>query len=532
MSHTIAETCFSCGDCGPKCPTGAIQINDGKYWIEAGLCNNCEGYYPEPQCVITCAVSSPAPLKAKKGRYKIPEFVSTSPDLFSNIKNTPFASSMVVWEASNLLAGTTILPWQTDDNQVLYYQKQVKQGHGAITYRITEDVDSANYISDAAALKSIDIRSACLHLIYAAYATLIDKPWEQEFVIDDRQIEKYLGLDKRKDLSKASKLTLIKILAQQPCRIMTEINWPRQGRVNSFQVEEDRLWHLLEIKHSFQTDEEGSKHLTGLTFKIRAGMWSKYFLNKHSYRQQSVFYQYGTLPYFLLNTVTTIWQQHQGTVRMMLWLLFKMKMGSKQCITIPTLMRVAYGEEKISQANSSREQRKRLIRTFESDLEVLNHYGIKPVFDPITYPDNIQPLWAKLAELPDDAEEAMLFWINDGSQENRLTDISPRGKWQLLMKARILHFELPLEWEQKLAKLEKKKQQKQLTRKSSNKRSVMLYPEQIQEARQNKGLSQRELAQLIGKSQSWVRDLEHGRFAAKVEDQNLLRKVLDLAVQS
>lgn len=216
---------------------------------------------------------------------------------------------------------------------------------------------------------------------------------------------------------------------------------------------------------------------------------------------------------------------------MMLWLLFKLKMGSKQSITLPTLMRVAYGEEKMTQANFNREQRKRLIRTFESDLEVLNHYGIKPIFDPVTYPTNIQPLWVKLEDLPDDAEEALSFWINDGSQENRLTDISPCGKWQLLMKAKILYFELPSEWEQQLIKLEKKKQQK-LTQKSSTKRQIILSPEQILKARQNQGLSQRELAQLIGKSQSWVRDLEQGRFAAKTEDQKLLRKVLGLLIES
>jgi hypothetical protein len=33
---------------------------------------------------------------------------------------------------------------------------------------------------------------------------------------------------------------------------------------------------------------------------------------------------------------------------------------------------------------------------------------------------------------------------------------------------------------------------------------------------------------MAGKSQSWVRDLEQGRFSAKPEDQALLKKVLGL----
>ena len=97
----------------------------------------------------------------------------------------------------------------------------------------------------------MDIRAACIHLIYAAHATIIDKPWEQEFVISDQQIERYLGLEKRKDLSKATKLSLIKNLAQQPCQITTTIDWPQQGRINAFSLPESQLWHILDIEHHF-----------------------------------------------------------------------------------------------------------------------------------------------------------------------------------------------------------------------------------------------------------------------------------------
>jgi len=80
----------------------------------------------------------------------------------------------------------------------------------------------------------------------------------------------------------------------------------------------------------------------------------------------------------------SLWQQHEGAVRIMLWLLFKSKIGKEQRITTPTLMRIAYGEEKVAQASSQREGQKRLLKTYESDLEILNHYGLKPIFDPVT----------------------------------------------------------------------------------------------------------------------------------------------------
>ncbi|MBZ8181708.1 helix-turn-helix domain-containing protein [Oscillatoria salina] len=532
MAYTIPSSCFQCGNCQPHCPTGAIQREGEEFWIEPGLCNGCDGYYSEPQCIVACPISSPVPLQAKKGRYKLNTRTATSPDLFPNGKNNSMASSIVIWEACNLLMQRSSLDWQTDLSGKLFYHKKVKQGRGSICFHIDENLDPEgdrqfNYATNISTIEGIDIRAACLHLIYAAYATSLEKPWEEEFAISDRQIEKYLGLDKRKDLNKAVKLTLIKDLAQQPCKLVTSIDWPQQGKVKQFSVPESYLWHLVEIKHHFQEDELGCKHLVGLTFKIKAGIWAKYFLNKQGSQTRTAFYQYGTLPKFLLTAVTSIWQQHEGAARMMLWLLFKIKMGKEQRITVPTLMRVAYGEERINQASTQREERKRLLRSFESDLEFLNHYGLKPVFDPVTYKEEIQPLWAKLAELPDDADEALEFWINDGSNKQRLTDSGPRDKWNLLMKARILGFDLPLEWEQQLAKWETKKQRK-MRSKSKSKIKSALSAQQILSARKSRGISQRKLAQLTGKSQSWIRDLENGRLEAKPEDQLRLRQLLDL----
>ncbi len=533
MAYTIPPSCVHCGICLPKCPTGAIQIDENnEHWVEPGLCNNCEDNNSKPPCVSSCPDSLPLPLPTKKGRYKAEPKALTLHHLFANGHNNPIASSMVIWEACNLLAKGSAFPWQTDYNDNLYFERQVKQGKGKIEFRLTDDVnaDITKVVSQkeaASSIKSMDIRAACIHLIFAALATTLERPWEEEFAIDNKQIETYLGLDKRKDLSKAAKLTLIKTLVQQPCKLLTTIDWPQQGKILSFSVPEDRIWHLVAIDNHFQEDAQGYKHLVGMTFRIRAGMWAQYFLNKQGYKKYVAYYQYGTLPQFLLTTVMTIWHQHEGTVRMMLWLLFKTKMGKQQCLTIPRLMYVAYGEAKVKQVSLNREKRKRLLRRFESDLEVLNHYQIKPIFDPVTYPTKIQPLWARLASIPDDAEEAMEFWIKDGCNETSITDSAPPGKWNLLMNARILQFELPPEWDKQLSCWENKKQRK-TRRKNQVKDSSHLTAEQIASARKSLGISQRKLAQLLGKSQSWIRDLENGRFSAKPSECLKLEKILEI----
>ena len=533
MAYTIPNNCFECGICVPECPTGAIQIDEKNgHWVEPGLCNNCEDLDSKPLCVNSCPDSLPVTLPTKKGRYKAEERVLNSHHLFANGHNHPIASSMVIWEACNVLAKGSAFPWQIDSNDKVYFERQVKQGKGKIEFHLSKTFNGTitktlNYQQAESAIKSMDIRAACIHLIFAAFATNLERPWEQEFTVDNKQLETYLGLNKRKDLSKAAKLTLIKTLVQQPCQLLTSIDWFRQGKIQSFSVPEDRIWHLVGIDNHFQEDDQGYKHLVGVTFRIKAGIWAKYFLNKEGYKKYLAYYQYGTLPKFLLTTVMTIWHQHEGTVRMMLWLLFKTKMGKQQRVTIPKLMYVAYGEAKVREASLNREKRKRLLRRFESDLEVLHHYQIKPIFDPVTYPTEIQPLWARLASIPDDAEEAMDFWINDGCNETSITDSAPAGKWNLLMKARILHFELPPEWDKQLSRWENKKQGK--TRRSYRTQTVSnLTAEQISNSRKNLGISQRKLAQLLGKSQSWIRDIENGRFAAKPDDRLKLRKILEI----
>ena len=533
MPYQIPDECPGCGACLPNCPTNAITVKDQKFWIDPQRCNYCEGYYPEPQCIIVCPSSLPSPTVAQKGRSKIIESrVVTSPDLFFQGKiNHPFASAMVIWEACNLLSQQESLTWDIHEQDGLMLSRPISAGKGEINFWIADaqnQVSATRFQGNKALdeIQSIDIRSACLHLIYAALATTLDRPWEQHFTISDSQIEAYLGLDKRKDLSKINKLILIKKIAQQPCLFLTEIHWPNQGKIRAFSVKKDELWRLLDIQHHFREDESGCKHLMGLTFKIQPGLWSKYFLNQAGAKHAIAFYQYSNLPQSLLKAVMTYWQQHPGAVRMMLWLLFKTRMGEEQRITVATLMRIAYGNEKILKATSNREERKRRLRTFESDLAVLDQYGLKPIFDTDTYPPEIQPLWAKLADLPDDAEAALDFWINDGNRDKSLTDNAPRGKWNRLINARLLGFKLPNDWTKTKTKTERKRQRASKQTKKIN--PPTLSGEQIIIARKNLGWSQRDLAARIGKSQSWIRDIENGRFHPKKEEQALLREILQL----
>ncbi|NER79042.1 MAG: transcriptional regulator, partial [Leptolyngbya sp. SIO1D8] len=340
MTYTIKDGCVQCDNCRPECPSGAIKTEPegDNYWIDPTLCDGCEDA-ESPKCVEVCSIGALTPLQAKKGRCKSTLLPAAILDIFLNGKTNSFASSMVMWESCNVLAQRQALPWQADATGHLCYVRTVHRGRGEMRFRLAVNPEAPlprpmKVDEGKAALGFFDIRATCLHLIFAAYATTVDCPWEDEFVINDQHIEQYLGLDKRKDLTKLDKLRLIKDLVYQACHLLVSLDWPRQGKVQPFSLVEHSVWELLHIQYYFEKDDQGYRHLIGLSFTVRTGIWAKYFLNKQDYRRQTAFYQYGILPQSLLFEVMSNWQQHEGAIRLLLWLLFKLRLGGDHRVTI------------------------------------------------------------------------------------------------------------------------------------------------------------------------------------------------------
>jgi DNA-binding XRE family transcriptional regulator len=329
-------------------------------------------------------------------QLQVADKLQPSSDLFANTTTISMASALPIWGASNILTQKKDLPWSADSNGKLCYSKEVDNGKGAVLFWVTEDLEreAPTTLAGAAALAVIDafdIRAACMHLIYAAHAAQLEQPWEQEFVIDDRQIEDYLGLKKRTDKNKQQKLALIKEIAQQPCHITTFISWPAQGRVKGFTVSETRLWNMLEIQHHYESNLFGTQDLIGLTFRVKAGYWAKYFLNEQGREDLSSYCQIGSLSKTLVEDVMGVWQKREGATRLMIWLLFKTKVDIKHPLLVKTLMEIAYGSQKVEAARANNRLRNKLANTWDEDLLILHEKGWQLQFHAETYYSEIQP---------------------------------------------------------------------------------------------------------------------------------------------
>lgn len=433
----------------------------------------------------------------------------TSPDLFFNATTASMASALPIWEASNIFTQRNDLPWSIDPNGKLYYAREVENGKGAVCFWVTEDLkqESPATLAGAAALAVIsafDIRAACMHLIYAAHAMQLERPWEQEFVIDDRQIEDYLGLRTRTDKNRQQKLALIKEIVQQPCKITTFISWPAQGKRKGFTIEEGRLWHMQWLRDHYEQDLFGKEELVGVSCSIRAGSWAKYFLNEEGRRDISTFFHYGCLNKALLEDIMSLWHHREGAVRLMVWLLPRSKVDRQYPLGVQTLLEIAYGTEKIEKARQSSQLRKRLANSWDEDLLALHDRGWHLHFHPETYLPELQPLG-----------------FGRGNH-NR-----PRGFFEQLLSAHIW-ISPPDEWTKEVIPLNGGSRLEVQQAISQAQARHTWTGAEVRLRRQEKGWSQPKLSMLSGLSQSLIWRIENQERSITCKTQEILERTFAL----
>ncbi|MEO0645433.1 MAG: helix-turn-helix transcriptional regulator [Cyanobacteria bacterium J06650_10] len=425
----------------------------------------------------------------KSSKLPVSDRLSTSPKLFEKGSDlTKVTSSLPIWEASNVLTQRQQLPWETDPDGKLIYSRDVNNGEGVICFRIADNTEDENpsALAGAAALAVIDtfdIRAACMHLIYVAHASQMERPWEQELVLNDRQIETYLGLQRRTDKNRQEKLALIEEIVKQPCKITTFISWPGEGKRKKFTIEEGRLWHLLGTRYHYQQNLLGEKQITGMSFVLKAGLWARYFLNKANSEEQGIAGSEGVLPKSLLESVMSLWQHRAGAARLMVWLLFKSQLSKARTLPVRVLLEVAYGSQKVLDAQGNNQLRKKMTNTWDEDLLALHERGWQIQFDADTYPANIRP-----------------------SGFGRENDRRPRGFFKSLLKAQ-LEIRPPKSWD--ISQLEASSTEIGEGDDVQLSVSAGLTGAECKAMRAARGWSQRKLANFTGISQGLISMMEN-----------------------
>jgi len=428
----------------------------------------------------------------------------------------PAASCSVVWGGSNILAQRSALPWELDEFNKLRYLKPIEGGKGHAAFWVTGDrkgCSAETLTGDAAraVIQGFDVRAAIMHLIYSAYALSLPEPWKDEFVIDGRQIYDILGFNRRSDLTRQQKLALIRDIALQPSQIMTYIHYFKNPDSKGFTIREARLWEIS-IDSDFKENSDGSsEEITGLSIIGRAGPWAEKFLNRQA--ENKAFFQYGFISDKMLRSIGSLHQKHPGAVRMIIWLIYKTRVGPGQNITVRQLMEVAYESEKLSQAENNCKKRGRLANTWDGDLEALTKVGWILDFDDTSYPVELRPI---------------IFGGGIGR-----TAVRPTHFWGRLGAAKLV-IHPPEEIAQKIQLVAARKNQHRkggnVAAKAAIKSDIFSFSkEQIKEARIARGMSRSKFAAAVGKSEDWVKKIEIGKRRLTSENVPLVGEVLGIS---
>lgn len=409
--------------------------------------------------------------------------------LFPNGKANKAALSVVMRGVAEVLSQKMNLPWKAlASNNTLSYE-QINSGKGKICYYITDNPETPQpdtLVEETAlnVIEQFDPRACAIHLIYCALAANLDKPWEQSFVIDDKQLLEYTGLVRRRDLCKHEQLSILYELLRQPAQILARIVWPKQGKVGAFTVADLKIWDITVLR-DYQTDKAGNTKLVGLKVIGKAGAWAKYFLNKSDYH-----YSTGVITKKTVQKLFSIGKQNIGAARMLVWLTFQVQPGKQDSVMGKTLMEIAYGAEKVSMVEQDRQLRRSLADDFETDLKVVKDAGWHVEVNQGT------------------------VWLKSEHPTKR-----PIGYWNDLLNT-TLRIQLPTDAQEYLALPENQ----YIVNNTENVPKQPPTANAIREARKAKGWSRAAFAQRMGKSISWVDAIETGHRQVSQKD---LPKIID-----
>lgn len=412
--------------------------------------------------------------------------------LFLDGKTNIAALSQVLRGVAEVLSQKMDLPWKTEESGTLSYEKKVSGGKGKICYYVTDNPEKQHpeILAEEAALAAIeqfDPRACAIHLIYCALVANLEQAWKDNFVIDEKQLLEYTGLNKRRDLSRHEQLLIMYNLSRQPAQILASIAQSKRGKIGAFTVADIQIWDIAVVRE-IDTDQNGNSKLIGLKVIGKPGAWTKYFLNKSEYYRHT-----GIITKKTVQKLFSIGKQNAGAARLLIWLTFQIQPGDQDYLSGKTLMETAYGEDKVALAQKDRQLRRQLADDFETDLKVV-----------------------KEAEWHFELENEPA-WLKDNHTKR------PIGFWDELLNTK-WRFNLPTDVQQSLM------QQSQHRVSNIQKKSYIQPPSGnvIREARKAKGWCRADFATLMGKSVSWVDAIETGHRMVSQKDLPKLFNTLEL----
>jgi DNA-binding transcriptional regulator YiaG len=414
--------------------------------------------------------------------------------------------------------------WEEYSPGKLYFQRRFGKGRYVEFYIMNQQEQQPESITSQAEREIQDrygVMAARLHALFATYATKQNRPWEESFYLLGSDLIKFLGLDRRKDMSKSEKLRAIADLTWIVGTLGAVIHW-QEGELDLCVTRKSPVWIIWYVEEYHQPqlpDMNGEDELCEVVIRVQPGAWAEKFLNREGELQDRALHQFG----YIDRKAFDINLNRQELAAVLTLYLTQNRRAHVNCkYRIRSLLESVISSSEIESVRQVRQYRSRFVQRFYDALETLTEVGFKVEFSD-SFPVALRPDWA---HIPVEIEGA-LDVVALAPQKTAL----PNGYFDTWLNG-IISITCPPNIENVLAELEIRKAKKG---KSSTKKTAQLedfnsngtkdsstlsksglhsFSEELTGAvvrriRKDLKMSQADLAKKIEKSQSWVRDLEN-----------------------
>ncbi|MGB5772595.1 MAG: helix-turn-helix transcriptional regulator [Crocosphaera sp.] len=401
------------------------------------------------------------------------------------------------------------------ENYVRLNIAEVDKKSDQITIKLWEEAEEI--------LNRLGPEAALLHIYLTACCLRNPSPWKDTFILDGDTVLKDLGWDRRKRLSHHEKLLKLKKMAFALGSIYQRINWQtvrkHKGKIIPVNLScEGFAWKVdFFTETQIRIFPEDTEEILRLAIQIEPGVWAEKFLNQEGYLNGKALNEYG----YMSALITKIDPYHDDLAfRIALFLTIENRINTDCDYYVKTLLKLKYSEPILNQCDKVKAK---TIRTnWDSALARLNQLGYKIIpFE--NYPNWLRPEWLR--------DE------NYQPEHNRRRHILSK-----LLEAKIIIKQpdpIPL----KLGTITQKKLEytspiktppptnKTPDKKPSSRKSGIITPADIREARQKKGWTQRQLAEFLGVSHTLVGRMEKGERTVTPKVKTKLQRLLKLETE-
>lgn len=265
-------------------------------------------------------------------------------------------------------------------------------------------------------LQQLGPEAAYLFLIFAAYASDADRPWQDQIRLTGSELRRFYGWDKSDDLTPGGTLKRISSLVQMVCGLSVAIVQcdPQHSSATTGAIWVLEALEYIGIRPGTDPAELSSRQpeatdLAELVIWVKPGRWTERFLTNPEPAAIAALRQYG---FMVKSTLQINPYRKRLAARLALFLLVMSRLQPSGRYRVGTLLAAIESPSLVEELHQNRTQRYQFLDQWDSALLTLTQLGWEIKFDPRTYPRSLQPTWSRTEGSPTHSQIRPKAWLS------------------------------------------------------------------------------------------------------------------------